>query len=179
MTEAHMEQAVSTDAPEVDARRVALTVIAHGLAVLLVGLVAGVGLVFSLLDAVALWPLPAWDVSLPGSTRGWQAAHVGGITNGMLLVALALAFRPLAIEGARALWLLRALIVTGWGNTVFYWAGNLAPNRGLSVADTVHGAGDLAGALAYFGGAAAMIALFYAVGVLLKATFEALADTTD
>ena len=53
----------------------AYRVIGHGLLVLLVGLVAGVMLIFSLLDAVTLWPLPAWEVTLPGSTRGWQAAH--------------------------------------------------------------------------------------------------------
>ena len=58
-------------------------VIGHGMLVLLVGLVAGVMLVFSMLEAVTLWPLPAWEVQVPGSTRGWSAAHVGGILNGV------------------------------------------------------------------------------------------------
>ena len=179
MTETQLESVGSADEAELTVRRFTLAVIAHGLAVLCVGLIAGVGLVFSLLDAVALWPVPAWDVSLPGSTRGWQAAHVGGITNGMLLIVLALAFRYLAIEPARARWLKAALIITGWGNTLFYWAGNVAPNRGLSVGDTIHGAGDLAGALAYLGGAAAMLALFYAVGILLKAAMDRLVEISD
>jgi len=179
MTETRTESIGSADEEELQVRRFTLAVIAHGLAVLCVGLIAGVGLVFSLLDAVALWPVPAWDVSLPGSTRGWQAAHVGGITNGILLVVLALAFRYLAVESARARWLMAALIITGWGNTLIYWAGNFAPNRGLSVGDTIHGAGDLAGALAYFGGAAAMLALFFAVGILLKAAIDRLSEITD
>ena len=49
--------------------------IGHGMLVLFIGLVAGVMLVFSLLEVVTLWPLPAWEVDIPGSTRGWQAAH--------------------------------------------------------------------------------------------------------
>ena len=70
--------------PESNAtERLANLVIGHGMVVLLIGLVAGVMLIFSLLDAVTLWPLPAWEVSVPGSTRGWQAAHVGGILNGV------------------------------------------------------------------------------------------------
>ncbi|MEE2890830.1 MAG: hypothetical protein VX766_01680 [Pseudomonadota bacterium] len=179
MTEAPLAAVDAMREVEREVGHATCVVIAHGLAVLGVGLVAGVGLVFSLLDAVALWPMPAWEVSIPGSTRGWQAAHVGGITNGMLLVLLALTFQPLALERARARWLTWALIITGWGNTIFYWAGNLAPNRGLSVGDTIHGAGDFAGALAYFGGAAAMLALFCTVGVLLKASVDRLANRTD
>jgi hypothetical protein len=65
--------------------RLCFTVIGHAMTVLFIGLVAGVFLIFSLLDAVTLWPLPAWEVSIPGSTRGWQAAHVGGILNGVMM----------------------------------------------------------------------------------------------
>ena len=65
-------------------------VIGHGMLVLLIGLLSGFGLVFSLMDAIALWPLPAIDVQIPGSTRGWQAAHVGGILNGVMMAGVAL-----------------------------------------------------------------------------------------
>ena len=65
--------------------------------VLFIGLVAGVFLIFSLLDAVTLWPLPAWEVTIPGSTRGWQAAHVGGILNGVMIAAGALLMAKLQL----------------------------------------------------------------------------------
>ena len=65
--------------------RLAYLVIGHGMIVLFIGLLAGVMLIFSLLNAVTLWPLPAWEVTVPGSTRGWQAAHVGGILNGVMI----------------------------------------------------------------------------------------------
>ena len=48
-------------------------VIANGMAVLFIGLVAGIMLIFSLLGAVTIWPLPVWEAEVPGSTRGWQA----------------------------------------------------------------------------------------------------------
>jgi hypothetical protein len=154
------------------AGRLAALVIGHGMLVLLVGLVAGVMLIFSLLDAVTLWPLPAWEVSLPGSTRGWQAAHVGGILNGVMIAGVALLMGRMGLAGSRASWVGWGMIVTGWGNTVFYWAGNLAANRGLSVSETPYGPGDLAGALAFFGGGIAMFFTFIAVIILARAAFE-------
>jgi hypothetical protein len=63
-------------------------VVFHAILVLSLGLVAGLMLAFSLLDAVNLWPLPVWEVTIPGSNRGWAAAHVGGILNGIMLIVL-------------------------------------------------------------------------------------------
>ena len=152
--------------------RLAHLVIAHGMAVLLLGLVAGVLLVFSLLDAIALWPLPAIEVSMPGTTRGWQAAHVGGILNGVMIAVVALLMMKLEMTGRRAWWTGWGMIVTGWGNTLFYWAGNVSANRGLSVSETPFGEGDVAGALAYLGGGGAMFFTFVAVTMLMLAAFE-------
>jgi len=143
----------------------------HAMLVLLIGLVAGVFLVFSLLGSITLWPLPGIDWQIPGSTRGWQAAHVGGILNGVMIAALALLANNLALSQRALNWCGWGLIYTGWGNTLFYWAGNLATNRGLSASDTVYGAGDWVGALSYFGGASAMFATFVAVIILARFAF--------
>lgn len=160
--------------PESNAtERLANLVIGHGMVVLLIGLVAGVMLIFSLLDAVTLWPLPAWEVSVPGSTRGWQAAHVGGILNGVMVAGVALLMGRLGLEGRAAAWVGWGMIITGWGNTIFYWAGNLSANRGLSVGSTPFGEGDLAGALAFFGGGIGMFFTFVAVIILARAAFAA------
>jgi hypothetical protein len=153
--------------------RLAYLVIGHGMAVLGIGLIAGVMLIFSLLDAVTLWPLPAWEVSIPGTTRGWQAAHVGGILNGVMIAGVALLMGRLGLTGRAAGWVGWGMIVTGWGNTIFYWAGNLSANRGLSVGSTPYGAGDLAGALAFFGGGIGMFFTFVAVIILARAAFTA------
>jgi len=147
-------------------------VIGHAMAVLLLGLVAGLGLVFSLLDAVTLWPLPVWEVSIPGSTRGWQAAHVGGILNGVMIAVGALLMNYLDVTGRKRQWVGWGLIITGWANTVFYWAGNFAANRGLSVDATPYGEGDVFGALAFLGGGLGMGFTFVAVGILMVVSLQ-------
>ena len=152
--------------------RLAHQVIGHGMVVLLIGLIAGIMLIFSLLGAVTLWPLPAWEIAVPGSTRGWQAAHVGGILNGVMIGGSGLLMMKLALTGRRALWVGWGMIITGWANTLFYWAGNLAANRGLSVVATPYGEGDVAGALAFVGGGLGMIFTFIAVTILAIVAFE-------
>ncbi|MDB0050385.1 hypothetical protein N9F31_02895 [Pseudomonadales bacterium] len=152
--------------------RLRYLVIGNAMVVLLIGLVAGVMLIFSLLDAVTLWPLPEWKVVIPGSTRGWQAAHVGGILNGVMIAGAAYLMQTLALSGRREQWAGWGMIITGWANTVFYWAGNFAANRGLSVSTTPYGEGDLAGALAFLGGGAGMIFTFIAVSIFALSAFE-------
>lgn len=152
--------------------RLSYQVIGYGMVVLLIGLIAGIMLIFSLLDAVTLWPLPAWEVSIPGTTRGWQAAHVGGILNGVMIGGAGLLMMKLALTGKRAQWVGWGMIITGWANTLFYWAGNLSANRGLSVGTTPYGEGDLAGALAFLGGGLGMVFTIIAVSILALCAFE-------
>ena len=152
--------------------RLSYKVMGHAMLVLLIGLISGIGLIFSLLDAVTLWPLPAWEVSIPGSTRGWQAAHVGGILNGVMIAGVAVLMTKLSLTGKRALWVGWGMIITGWANTVFYWAGNFSQNRGLSVAETPYGPGDIWGALAFLGGGAGMVFTIVAAVMLAMAAFE-------
>ncbi|MGB5812592.1 MAG: hypothetical protein WBG86_18800 [Polyangiales bacterium] len=147
-------------------------VIGHGMLVLMVGLIAGVMLTFSLLGAVALWPLPTWEMAIPGSTRGWVSAHVGGVLNGVMIPALALLITKLGLEGKKAFWVGWGLITIGWGNTLFYWAANFSDNRGLSPAATSMGSGGVWAALAYIGGVVGMVFAFVVVWILARAAFE-------
>lgn len=163
---------MNADLSAQEAERLQRQVIGHGMLVLLVGLVAGVFLTFSLLGAVALWPFPTWEVAIPGSTRGWVSAHVGGILNGVMMAALALLMGKLKLEGSRAWWVGWGLIVVGWSNTLFYWAANFSANRGLSPAASSLGEGGLWAALAYGGGVVGMVAAFVVVGILARAAFE-------
>jgi|SaaInlStandDraft_1057018.scaffolds.fasta_scaffold49515_2 hypothetical protein len=154
------------------AERLFFWIIANGMSVLLIGLLAGIMLIFSLLEAVTIWPLPVWEVSIPGTTRGWQAAHVGGILNGVMIGGGALIMQKLNLSPVRYQWTGWGLIITGWANTIFYWAGNLSQNRGLSVGATPFGEGDMAGAIAFLGGGFGMIFTFIAVAILAKSAFE-------
>ena len=45
---------------------------------------------FSLLGRMVLWPIPgSIEVAIPDDPRGWRMAHMEGITQGLLLMALA------------------------------------------------------------------------------------------
>lgn len=155
-----------------DTQRFADRVIGHAMLVLLIGLFSGFGLIFSLLDAIALWPLPAIEVSIPGSTRGWQAAHVGGIMNGIMMAGVALLMSRFELIGRRLTWVGWGMIITGWGNTLFYHAGNFSQNRGLSMGDTPFGPGDIWGALSFIGGGGAMLFTIVAAIMLALSAFE-------
>lgn len=146
--------------------------IGHGLCVLFIGLLAGLPLAFALLEAVTLWPLPVWNVQIPGSSRGWASAHVGGILNGVMICVMALVASRLALTGRALAWVCYGMIVTGWCNTIFYWAGNFASNRGLSVADTPFGRGDVWGAVAYLFGGGGMVFTLIAVAILARTAFQ-------
>ena len=148
--------------------------IANGMVVLFIGLIAGVMLVFSMLGGVGLWPLTIVEVDVPGTARGWTAAHVGGILNGVMIAVLAVLMSRLEMTGKAAFWVGWGLIITGWANTIFYWAGNMSANRGLSVTATPYGPGDVAGALAFLGGGFGMIFTFIAVALLALAAWKRL-----
>lgn len=146
--------------------------IGHGAAVVVVGLLAGFGLLFALLEQIAIWPVPGLDVQLPGSVRGWQAAHVGGLLNGVMVVAFALTLRRIELSERAARWVALGFIYTAWANTVFYWFGNFAPNRGLSGGDTVHGEATLAGFIAYVPAATATVVTIACGLAVLRAAFS-------
>ena len=152
--------------------RLSKLAIANGMAVLFIGLVAGVMLIFSMLGGVGLWPLPIAEVNVPGTTRGWTAAHVGGILNGVMIATIAVLMRHLEMIGKAAFWVGWGLIITGWANTIFYWAGNVSSNRGPSVAATPYGPGDMAGAVAFLGGGFGMIFTFIAVILVALAAWK-------
>ena len=155
-----------------ESERLSKLAIANGMAVLFIGLVAGVMLIFSMLGGVGLWPLPIAEVNVPGTTRGWTAVHVGGILNGVMIATIAVLMRHLEMIGKAAFWVGWGLIITGWANTIFYWAGNVSSNRGLSVAATPYGPGDMAGAVAFLGGGFGMIFTFIVVILVAFAAWK-------
>ena len=83
-----------------------------------------------------------------------------------MIAAGALLMHKLDLHGSTARWVGWGLIITGWANTIFYWAGNFAQNRGLSVSTTPFGDGDLAGAIAFLGGGVGMFFTFVAIALL-------------
>ena len=92
--------------------------------------------------------------------------------NGLLLLFIGAAISqvPLTISALRFVgW---SFLLTGWGNTVFYWAGNFAPNRGVSVQANGYGEASWAGTIAFFGGGSVMLLTIIATAMLMRAAYS-------
>lgn len=150
--------------------RLQALMIAHGGLVLLLGMLCGLPFAFHLLGRIELWPIPwAIDLTVPGTERGWRAAHVGNILNGtMLLAAAAVVHRLTLAPGLRRV-LAGCLIVTVWGNAVFYVvAACLTTGRGLTFGANRFGGGDWFNSLGYLTAMLAVFAVMLALVLLVR-----------
>ncbi len=87
----------------------------NGLGLMLAAAVVGWAWFFQLLGEIVLWPIPgSLDVQLPGDARAWRMAHMEGITQGLLLMALAFGGRFMLHTERAHRWLLRSALITGW-----------------------------------------------------------------
>lgn len=118
--------------------------IGHGALMLLVAMLAGLGLLVSVIGGLELWPGHLVEIGLPGSTAGWVRTHVGGILNAMLVIVVALLLPGLGFAAAPAGRIGLFMVGTGWANTLFYWAAMWAPNRALTFGDNRLGSSNLA-----------------------------------
>jgi hypothetical protein len=158
--------------------RLQALMIANAGLVLLLGMLMGLPYGFHLLGEISLWPLPgALAVQIPGTERGWRAAHVGNILNGTMLLAVAAVLPRLRLgAGARA-FLAWSLIVTVWGNAVFYVvAACLTTGRALSFGANRFGGGDWANSLGYLAAMAAVLAVLAGLVLVVRGALAAAAE---
>jgi len=140
--------------------------IGHALLVMVAALLAGFMLGFGLIGGLEV--VPGTIVSMPyyGSVDGWVRAHVGGLTNGLLVIAVALSFPFIPISQRMQRITAYGLIFVAWANTVFYWLGNAAANRALSIGDNPLGQSDIFGIVGFLpaliGAVIALVLLTYA-----------------
>lgn len=147
--------------------------IAQGAAVLFVGMLAGVGLLISLLGGLELIPGTITEFGIPGASEAWARTHVGGMLNGMLILLVAVLMAGIGFEGAAAGRLYWMLVGTGWANTVFYWAALFAPNRALSIADNRYGESNLAAVIGLLPALVFVVISLIAVFTLMRRAFAA------
>lgn len=147
--------------------------IAQGAAVMFVGMVAGFGLVMSLVGGMELIPGSIIQFTIPGSTDAWARTHVGGILNGMLIFVVAILIGGLGFADAAAGRLYWMLVGTGWANTIFYWAALFAPNRALTFADNKHGESNLAAIIGLAPALLFAVISLIAVFLLMRQAFAA------
>ena len=147
--------------------------IANAFLVIVMAMLAGFMLGFGLIGGIEIYPGKIVEMPYYGTTDGWARAHVGGVTNGLLIigVALALPFIPLS-DRMRKL-SVYGFIYIGWANTVFYWFGNAAESRALSFGDNPLGASNLLGVVGF---GLAFAGAILIVWLLCYAAYAALGD---
>lgn len=99
----------------------------HGALVFLVGMAAGFPYAFAVLESLAE------DAALgaAGAVRGWRMAHLEGILNGVLLIAVGGAGRTIKLSARLERVLVYGLIITAWGNMIASVVGPIYGVRGL------------------------------------------------
>lgn len=87
----------------------------NGVGLLIFALAVGWVWFFALLRHIVLWPIPIdIPVSIPDDGRAWRMAHMEGITQGLLLMALGLMGGFMRLSPRQFVWLFWSAVVTGW-----------------------------------------------------------------
>ncbi len=131
--------------------------IANGLVVVLIAMLAGFMLMFTLLGGVEVWPGKIIPLPLYGTSEGWVRAHTGGTLNGMLVIVIALVLPKLCLSAFMQRFTAYGFIYIAWSFTVFYWLGNASSNRALSMGDSPLGEADTIGLIGFLPGIPSVI----------------------
>lgn len=147
------------------------TLTGHALLVMIIGLLAGFMLAFSLIGGLEI--LPGLFVSIPvfGTTDGWVRAHAGGISNGLMMIAFAFIFPHCGLALEKLQLYAKGIIFAGWANTIFYWTGNASASRALSFTDNAQGSSNLLGSFGYLVAVIAAFVTLYIAAQLARGFF--------
>ncbi len=149
------------------------TMIAHGLLVVLAAMLAGFMLMFNLIGGFEIWPGRILPIPVYGTTEGWVRAHTGGVTNGLLVLAVAFTLPLLNLSGFKQKLMAYGFIYIAWSFTLFYWLGNASGNRALSMGDNPLGEASLISIIGFLPG---LPSVFLVVVLLIIAAMGVLSN---
>lgn len=140
----------------------------NGVGLLISSVLSGWLYFFYLLGSIELWPfLNEIPADIPGDRRAWNMAHLEGITNGLILFALA-ASAPFVKLTARAWsWLFYATLTFTWMFTLPAIANAWFGTRGLAFGGGPFEGDVLANNIIFLSGWPAMIGVH--IGMILFA----------
>ncbi|MEM7467686.1 MAG: isomerase [Pseudomonadota bacterium] len=142
--------------------------IANGLFVILVAMLAGFMLMFNVIGGLEIWPGKIVSVPMYGTEAGWVRAHSGGVTNGMLVVIVALCLPKLNLSARLQKWSAWGFIYIAWSFTAFYWLGNASSNRALTLGESALGKPDLVGLVGFLPGVPSIFLVLFLLFVAGK-----------
>lgn len=149
--------------------------IANALLVMLVSMFAGFMLMFNLIGGFEIWPGKILEFSVYGTTEGWVRAHTGGVTNALLVMAIAFTLPHINVSEFQEKFLAYGFIYVAWSFTVFYWLGNASANRALTFGDNQLGESSLISVLGFLPGLPSVVL----VVVLLIIAAKGILSTKD
>ena len=142
--------------------------IANALLVMLVSMFAGFMLMFNLLGGFEIWPGKILEFPVYGTTEGWVRAHSGGLTNALLVMAIAFALPYINVSGFQEKFLAYGFIYVAWSFTVFYWLGNASANRALTFGDNQLGESSLISVLGFLPGLLSVVLVVVLLVIAVK-----------
>ena len=145
--------------------------IGNGMLVILVAMLAGFMLMFNLIGGIEIWPGKIIAVPMYGTEAGWVRAHSGGVTNGLLVLAVALCLPKLNLSARMQKWSAYGFIYVAWSFTVFYWLGNASSNRALTMGESALGEPDLIGLIGFLPGLPSVFIVVVLLFVAAKGVF--------
>jgi hypothetical protein len=142
--------------------------IGNGLLVVLVSMLAGFMLMFSLLGGVEIWPGKIVTFKVYGTSEGWVRAHSGGAMNGLLVITIALALPILQLTPLMQRITAFGFIFIAWSFTVFYWFGNAAGSRSLTLGGNQLGESDFVGVIGFLPALPSVFLVVFLLAVAAK-----------
>jgi len=104
----------------------------NGIGLLVSSVFAGWFYFFFLLGAIDLWPFfTDIPVDIPSDRRAWNMAHLEGITNGTMLIAIGAAGSYIRLGERAQAWLFWSALAFGWLFTLPAIANAMFGTRGL------------------------------------------------
>jgi hypothetical protein len=105
----------------------------NGIGLLVSAVLSGWLHFFQLLGEIDLWPFVRHvEATVPGEPRAWIMAHLEGITNGLILIAIAGAANYLKLSARQFSWLFYCSLAFGWLFTLPAIANAWFGTRGLA-----------------------------------------------
>ncbi len=142
--------------------------LANGLLVVLAAMLAGFMLMFSLLEGFEIWPGLTLQFTVYGTSEGWVRAHSGGTMNGLLVIVIALALPKLNLSPTMQRVTSYGFIYVAWSFTLFYWLGNAAGNRALSIGDNALGESNVFGVIGFLPGLPSVVIVVVLLAIVAK-----------
>jgi hypothetical protein len=139
----------------------------NGTGLIISSIVSGWLYFFQLLGEIDLWPFVNHiQGQVPGETRAWNMAHLEGITNGLLLFALAAVAPYLSLSRRQNSWLFFSSLTFAWLFTLPAIANAFFGTRGLAFGGGPFG-DSLANKVIYLFGWPPMIGVHIALALML------------